>query len=138
MISRIGDASARRPWRTISAWAVLAAVVVALTGAFGGAFLDDFTAPNSESAQATKLLEERFPQVAGGTAVAVFAAPEGAQLTSFRAGSSRRSQGRQVEHVSTVSDPFATNRVSDDGRIGYAEITLDVPSTKSDARRRPR
>ena len=131
MISRIGDASARRPWRTISAWAVLAAVVVALTGAFGGAFLDDFTAPNSESAQATKLLEEHFPQAAGGTAVAVFAAPEGAQLTSFRSGvESALSRVAAIEHVSTVSDPFATNRVSDDGRVGYAEITLDVPSTE--------
>ena len=82
VISRIGDASARRPWRTIGAWAVLTALVVVLTGAFGGVFLDDFTAPNSESAQATRLLEERFPQVAGGSAVAVFAAPEGADLES--------------------------------------------------------
>ena len=131
VISGIGDASARHPWRTISAWAVLAAVVVALTGAFGGAFLDDFTAPNSESAQATRLLEERFPQAAGGTAVAVFAAPEGEQLTSFRAGvESALSRVAAVEHVSAVSDPFATSRVSDDGRVGYAEITLDVPSTE--------
>ena len=85
-IRRIGDISARRPWTTIGAWAVLAAVVVALTGAFGGAFLDDFTAPDSESAQAMKLLEERFPAAAGGSAVAVFAAPEGQQLTSYRVG----------------------------------------------------
>ncbi len=29
-----------------------------------------------------------------------------------------------------MSDPFETDRVSADGRIGYAEITLDVPSTE--------
>ena len=29
-----------------------------------------------------------------------------------------------------MSDPFAAGRVSADGRIGYAEITLDVPSTE--------
>jgi RND superfamily putative drug exporter len=130
-IRHLGDSSARRPWRTIGAWAVLAAVVVALTGAFGGAFLDDFTAPNSESAQATRLLEKRFPAVAGGSAVAVFAAPKGEQLTSFRPGvESALSQVSDIEHVASVSDPFATGRVSADGRVGYAEITLDVPSTK--------
>ena len=37
-IRRIGDLSARRPWTTIGAWAVLAALVVALSGALGGAF----------------------------------------------------------------------------------------------------
>ena len=71
------------------------------------------------------------PQAAGGSAVAVFAAPEGEQLTSFRSGvESALSQVAAVEHVASVSDPFATDRVSDDGRVGYAEITLDVPSTE--------
>jgi RND superfamily putative drug exporter len=131
IIRRVGDVSARRPWRTIGAWAVLTAVVVALTGAFGGAFLDDFTAPHSESAQATKLLEERFPRAAGGSAVAVFAAPEGEQLTSFRSGvESALSRVAELEHVAGVSDPFATGRVSADGRVGFAEITLSVPSTE--------
>jgi RND superfamily putative drug exporter len=131
VIRHLGDTSARRPWRTIAAWAVLAAVVVALTGAFGGAFLDDFTAPNSESAQATRLLEKRFPAVAGGSAVAVFAAPRGEQLSSFRSGvESALSRVSDIEHVAKVSDPFATGRVSADGRVGYAEITLDVPSTE--------
>jgi putative drug exporter of the RND superfamily len=131
LIRHVGDASARRPWRTIGAWTVLAALVAALTGAFGGAFLDNFDAPHSESARATQLLEERFPAAAGGTAVAVFAAPKGEQLTSFRSGvESALSQVADIEHVATVSDPFATGRVSANGRVGFAEITLDVPSTQ--------
>ena len=85
-IRRIGDVSARRPWTTIGAWAVLAALVVVLSGALGGAFADDFSAPGSESAEAMELLEERFPAVAGGTAVAVFAAPDGEQLARLPAG----------------------------------------------------
>jgi RND superfamily putative drug exporter len=130
-IRHLGDISARRPWTTVGAWAVLTALVVALTGVFGGAFLDDFTAPHSESAQAMQLLEERFPGAAGGTAVAVFAAPDGEQLTSFRSGvESALSQVAKIEHVATVSDLFTADRVSTDGRIGFAEITLDVPSTE--------
>ena len=130
-IRRIGVASARRPWTTIGAWAVLAALVVALSGALGGAFTDDFSAPGSESADAMKLLDERFPAVAGGTAVVVFAAPDGQQVTDFRPGvAAALSQVATIKHVETVSDPFRTDRVSLDGRIAFAEITLDVPSTE--------
>jgi RND superfamily putative drug exporter len=131
LIRHLGDTSARRPWTTIGVWAVLAALVVVLTGAFGGAFLDNFTAPHSESAKAMKVLEERFPGVSGGTAVVVFAAPEGKQLTSYRSGvESALSRVAAVKHVATVSDPFAAGHVSADGRIGFADITLDLPSTQ--------
>ncbi|HST81205.1 MAG TPA: MMPL family transporter [Kineosporiaceae bacterium] len=130
-IRRIGDVSAHRPWTTIGAWAVLAALIVTLSGALGGAFADDFSAPGSDSADGVQLLQERFPQVAGGTAVAVFAASEGRQVTDARAGiTSALAQVAEIEHVSSVTDPFATKRISADGRVAYAEITLDVPSTE--------
>ena len=83
-IRRLGDLSARRPWTVIASWAVLAALVAVLSGALGGAFADDFSAPGSDSADAMDLLDERFPAVAGGTAVAVFAAPAGQDATAFR------------------------------------------------------
>jgi len=128
-IRRIGDISARRPWRTIAAWGVLAVLVVGLTGALGGKFVDDFSAPGSESAEAMELLEERFPAAAGGNAVAVFAAHEGEQLEASRAVvAATLSALAETEHVATVSDPFAADGVSADGRVGYADITLDVPS----------
>ena len=119
-IRRIGDISARRPWTTIGAWAVLAALVVVLSGALGGAFTDDFSAPGSESAEAIQLLEERLPEAAGGTAVAVFAAPEGKRVDSFRPGvESALDQVATIEHVASVSDPFATGRVSAVGRLAF-------------------
>lgn len=130
-IRRLGAASARRPWTTIGAWAVLAALAVALSGAVGGALADDFSAPGSESAVAIELLEERFPDAAGGTAVAVFAAVDGEQLGDSRADiAAALGQVAAIEHVTAVSDPFDTGRISADGRIGYAEISLDVPSTE--------
>ena len=131
IIGRIGDFSARRPWTMIGAWAVLAALVAVLSGAVGGAFADDFSAPGSESAQAMDLLEQRFPAEAGGSAVAVFAAPQGRQVTSYRAGvETALSQVAKIDHVASLSDPFATGRVSADGRVAFAEIALDVPSTE--------
>jgi putative drug exporter of the RND superfamily len=128
---RIGDASTRRPWVTVGAWAVAAAIVMGLAGAAGGTFADDFVAPGSRSEQAMVLLEERFPEAAGGSAMAVFAAPAGARLEHYRStvdGAVARIAG--VEHVATVADPFAAGSVSPDGRIGFALITFDQPSTE--------
>ena len=130
-IRRLGELSARRPWTTIGTWAVLAALVAVLSGSLGGAFADDFSAPGSDSATAMDLLHERFPAVAGGTAVAVFAAPDGQHVTDFGpAVESALSRVGGVEHVAAVGDPFAAGHVSADGRIAYADITLDVPSTQ--------
>ena len=130
-IRRIGGTSASRPWTTIGAWAVIAALVVTVSAALGGAPADDFSAPGSESAEATQLLEQRFPAVAGGSAVAVFAAEDGRTLAASEGViAAALAQVAEVEHVTAVTDPFETGRISEDGRIGYAEISLDVPSTE--------
>ena len=129
LVRRIGDASARRPWRTIAAWAVLAAVVIALAGTSGGTFADDFAAPGSQSKEAMEVLEQRFPEAAGGSAMAVFAAAEGQPLSAHRAAvAAAVARMAEVEHVAAVADPFAAGTVSADGRIGFAAITFDVPS----------
>jgi RND superfamily putative drug exporter len=130
-IRRIGDASARRPWVTIGAWAVAAAVVIGLAGSAGGTFADDFAAPGSQSEQAMVLLEERFPEAAGGSAMAVFAAPVGERLESHRpAVDAAVARVARLEHVAGVADPFTAGTVSPDGRVGFAEIAFDRPSTE--------
>ncbi|HUH06676.1 MAG TPA: MMPL family transporter [Egibacteraceae bacterium] len=131
LIRRVGEVSARKPWVTIAVWAVVAAAVMTLAGTAGGAFVDDLAAPGSQSEHAMKLLEERFPEAAGGSAMAVFAAREGEQLDSHGpAISSALSRIAAVEHVAAVGDPFEAGAVSPDGRIGFAEIVFDVPSTE--------
>jgi putative drug exporter of the RND superfamily len=128
---RLGDASARRPWVTIGAWAVAAAVIMGLSGTAGGAFADDLVAPGSQSEEALALLKERFPSAAGGSAMAVFAAPEGERLEQHRpAIAAAVARVAEVEHVATVADPFTAGAVSPDGRIGFAEIAFDRPSTE--------
>jgi RND superfamily putative drug exporter len=129
IVRRIGDASARRPWVTIGAWAVLAAVVLGLAGTAGGSFADDLVAPGSQSEEAMALLEERFPEAAGGSAMAVFAAPAGERLADHRpAVEAAVARIAEVEHVAAVVDPFTAGTVSPDGRIGFAEIAFDRPS----------
>jgi putative drug exporter of the RND superfamily len=128
-IRRIGDASARRPWVTIGLWAIAAAAVIGLAGTAGGAFVDDLVAPGSQSEEAMGLLRERFPQASGGSAMAVFAAPEGERLEHHRpAVDAAVARIAGVERVATVVDPFTAGAVSPDGRIGVAEIAFDRPS----------
>ncbi|MFD3309735.1 MMPL family transporter [Streptomyces sp. NPDC058694] len=128
---RIGDASARRPWVTIGAWVAALALVLPLAGLVGGSFVDDLVAPGSQSEKAMELLEERFPEASGGSAVAVFAVPEGERIDRHRT-AVEAAVGRvaEVEHVATVTDPFTAGSVSPDGRIGYVQIDFDVPSMK--------
>lgn len=125
---RIGDASARRPWVTIAAWVAALVLVLPLAGLVGGSFVDDLVAPGSQSEKAMELLEERFPEASGGSAVAVFAVPEGERIDRHRT-AVEAAVGRvaEVEHVATVTDPFAAGTVSPDGRIGYVQVAFDLP-----------
>jgi putative drug exporter of the RND superfamily len=126
---RVGAASARRPWSTVVAWVVVAAAVIALAGTAGGTLLDDMVAPGSQSERAMGLLDERFPKAAGGSAMAVFAAGEGDRLARHRpAIEAALARIAKVEHVVAVADPFEAGTVSPDGRIGFAELSFDLPA----------
>ncbi|WP_217502335.1 MMPL family transporter [Streptomyces lunaelactis] len=132
-IRRIGGASARRPWVTIAAWAVALLLVLPLAGTVGGSFVDDLVAPGSQSEEAMELLEERFPEASGGSAMAVFAVPNGKQLELHRpAIDAAVARIAEVEHVATVADPFTADTVSPDGQIGFAQITFDLPAMDVD------
>jgi len=127
---RIGDLSARRPWITIVSWMVAALVLIGLAVTAHGTFVDDYTAPGSRSEKALHLLKDRFPQAAGGSAKAVFAVPAGQRLAAHRpAVDAALARIARAEHVTAVADPFRAGTVSADGRIGYADITFDLPST---------
>ncbi|MEU9895255.1 MMPL family transporter [Streptomyces phaeochromogenes] len=124
---RIGDASARRPWVTIAVWVAALALVLPLAGLVGGSFVDDLVAPGSQSEKAMELLEDRFPEASGGSAVAVFAVPEGERIDRHRpAVEAAVDRIAEVEHVATVSDPFTVGSVSPDGRISYVQVAFDV------------
>ncbi len=107
------------------------ALLLALAGTVGGSFADDFIAPGSQSETALGLLEERVPEAARGSTMAVFAAAPGERLDQDRdavvAAVERLSE---VDHVAGVMDPFAAGTVSADGRIGYSEIVFDVAVTE--------
>jgi putative drug exporter of the RND superfamily len=124
----IASASARHPWRTISGWFAVTGVVFYLAIAAGGTFVDDFSSPGSQSATALELLDENFPEAAKGSALVVLAADDGSTLDDQREEIARvLDDVSAAAHVESVADPFAAGTISDDGRIGYAVMTLDAP-----------
>jgi hypothetical protein len=101
-----------------------------LAGTAGGSFVDDLVAPGSQSERAMELLRERFPEAADGSAMAVFAVDHGGTLDSRREViEAALARVAKVEHVVAVADPFEAGTVSPDGRIGFAELTFDLPAS---------
>jgi RND superfamily putative drug exporter len=131
LLSRMGAAAARRGWLVVAAW-VLVAVALGVAGqAGGGGFVDDYTAPGSESQRAIDLLAERFPQVVGTDARVVFHRPDGPvrdQPAAAGIAATLAAIARQP-HVVAVEDPPATSGgggVSPDGRTAVATVRYDV------------
>jgi len=121
-------ASARHPWRTITSWAVILIAVLFLAASGGGSFSEDFAAKGSQSDRARQLLADNFPEAAKGQALVVFATTDGTSLTAHQADvESVLGDVAGLEHVASVADPFTAGTVSADGRIAYAQLTLDVP-----------
>ncbi len=124
----IAVVSARHPWRTVTSWVLVLGAVFFLAASGGGTFTDDFSSPGSQSARAMELLSENFPDAAKGTAVLVLEAKDGTTLDDQRGQvAAVLSDVDALDHVANVADPFETGTVSEDGRIGYAVLTLDVP-----------
>ncbi|QWA20482.1 MMPL family transporter [Streptomyces sp. JCM17656] len=100
--------------------------VLALSRAFGGDFIADYSAPGSESKQAQQLLEQRFPSQSGATVTAVVEADEGVREVRGRV-SGMLDELRSAPHVTRVDDPYTTpGAVSSDGKSLVTSVSLDV------------
>jgi RND superfamily putative drug exporter len=108
--------------RVLALW--IAAVVAAslLAGAAGGTTRADFTVPGSDSAEASELLEQRFPRFAGATVDIVYAAPDGVTAEHAARIDALRREAGAVDHV-VSADAGAT---SPDGTTGVVHVRFDA------------
>lgn len=124
----IAMASARHPWRTLTSWVLVLLTVGFLAIAGGGTFSEDFAAKDSQSDRARQLVAESFPEAAKGEVLVVLETGEGATLLDQQADvKAVLKDVAALKHVETVADPFTAGTISRDGRIGFAEVTLDAP-----------
>ncbi|MFD3485060.1 MMPL family transporter [Streptomyces sp. NPDC058665] len=131
---RLGRFSFRRRRLVLALWlAVLAVVGIGAMGVVGKT-TDTFSIPGTQSQQALDLLNEEFAQASadGATARVVFEAPDGQKLTSgaHKAEVESLVAGLgKADQVKTVADPYTSGTVSEDGTIGYAQVTYEVGDT---------
>ncbi|MET9506644.1 MMPL family transporter [Streptomyces sp. NPDC006622] len=91
-----------------------------------------FSMPGTEAQKAFDLLEQRFPGASadGGTGRIVFKAPEGEKMTDA---GNRATVAKTVKELSdgsevvSVTDPFTTDAVSEDGTVAYTSVKYDTP-----------
>src|SRR5919202_2766691 len=132
-LHRLGRWSFDRRRTVITAWLLVLAVVVACALAFKGQTDNTFEVPGTESQQAQQLLEHKYPEASGAFARVVFAAPAGHRVDEpqYKAAvmdSVARAKG--ADEVQTVIDPYSAKAISQDGRIGYADVIYPVPASE--------
>ncbi|MFJ7116488.1 MMPL family transporter [Streptomyces albogriseolus] len=131
----------RRRGRVVAAWLLLLAVVGGLGITLHGKATTEFSVPGIESQKAQDLLEEKFPEAAGGVVRVVLAAPEGSTLTETKTAAAVEASLKKAAAVSgvvDVSDPLKAKTVSQHLRIGFADVRFreqasDVSEESKDA-----
>ncbi|HSP27363.1 MAG TPA: MMPL family transporter [Ilumatobacteraceae bacterium] len=112
-------------------WLAVVVGFVAADRVAGGGTVDDFEVPGVESQQTIDLLEERFPERSGATAMVVFHVPDG-EITESRSADAIGAtveEVRALDHVVGVTEPLATPRsISPDGTTAFAAVQFDAPT----------
>ena len=77
LLGRLAASAAGHWKRSLAIVATLLVVIGGASALGGGAFVDSFSTPGTESQQAVDLLTQRFPAQSGDTATLVFATKQG-------------------------------------------------------------
>ncbi|MER6559938.1 MMPL family transporter [Streptomyces sp. NPDC001027] len=129
---RLGRLAFRRRHFVALIWVALLTLAGVGAASAPAAGTTSFSIPGVEAQKAFDLLEQRFPGASadGGTGRVVFKAPEGQKITDA---ANKATVDKAVKtlrdgsEVASVTDPFTTNAVSQDGTVAYTSVKYDVP-----------
>ncbi len=132
---RLGGWAFEHRKRVVALWALVLVGVIAAAAAFGGKTNDKFSVPGTESQEAQELLEQKYPAASGTYARLVFAAPAGEKLTDAEnkaAVEASLAKAVKAKDVSGVTNPYEAKALTEDGRVGYADVIYPVTADKID------
>jgi putative drug exporter of the RND superfamily len=129
MLKRLARTCYRRRWRVLAVWVVFLVAVSVFSSAAGGVFRNEFSLRGSESKEASDFLEERgFPSRAGFSGQVVFTSDRGVDDPGVRQAMEQlfARVERTVPRTQVVSPytPEGARQISENGRIGYAEVNF--------------
>jgi RND superfamily putative drug exporter len=119
----------RRRWFVVGGWVLLLVGLFALSSAIGGEYRTEFELPDSESAQAIDLLEERgVTERTGFPGQIVFQAEQGVNDPAVRQTMegffAQVTDALEGDSLQSPYDPQYAYQISQDGTIAYAELNL--------------
>lgn len=126
-LSRLGRATAAHPWRTIGAWLLVAASVLALATSIGGAPQENWDNPGARAQVGIDQLREHTPGGGNATARVVVHDRTGSALEPDVL-EPLAARLATLDHVVEVSPP----RLSDDRDTALVSVQYDVPVTHAD------
>lgn len=133
LLARLGRVSYRQRRLVVAVW-VLALLGVGFAAfTLSGPTTDSFSTPGTESQRAMDLLEERLPQTSAGNASAtvVFTVPPGQSVSDASVRGEIEGALTAIEgqpNVASVTNPFASDGLSSDGRTAMASVAYTVPA----------
>ncbi len=127
LLHRLGHSTAAHPWRTISAWLVVAVAFVGLAAAFGGTPHDDWDIPGAQAQRGIEQLREHTPGAGNASARVVVHDRKDAPVGSVTIASLTH-RLEAMDHVVAVTPP----RTSVDRDTALLTVQYDVPVTDDD------
>ncbi|MFS8200592.1 MMPL family transporter [Streptomyces sp. CWNU-52B] len=129
---KLGRTAFRRRHFAVLIWIALLTLAGVGAASAPAAGSTSFSIPGTEAQKAFDLLEQRFPGASadGATGRIVFKAPEGQKMTDAGHKATVEKTVRTLgdgSEVVSVTDPFTTNAVSEDGTVAYTSVKYDAP-----------
>jgi RND superfamily putative drug exporter len=127
LLARLGERSAKRPWRVLITFILSIVLLGGVAGAVGAGFTTEVRIGDTDSQQATDLLVSEFPQAAGDTATLVFHADTEAGVTDPDV------QARLIETFDEIAnqedvDSVTPLQISEDKTTGFVNVVFDKPA----------
>lgn len=126
-LHKLGGSAYRHPWRIITGWAIVLALLGTGALAFYKAPSSTISIPGTPAQAAIDQIGELFPGNGGGVGRVVFHATPGTTLTDQRRPiEALVAKLSKIDGVTRAVSPFADpSFVSSDGTIAYAQVSLE-------------